>query len=189
MPNGARTIDSTLKVRRNRRSSTADRRLRLAVVAVLLVLMGPSLTGAAEEGALGDRTPARVRRHCPSCQLPATAVQKKPASGAHPESARLESIKRQILIKLGLSSKPQLPADAVPPRDVVMETLLRAEESAAGLERTTPSSSPASGRRGPQQQQQHPASDAESSAVEDDFYGKTSEIIAFAEPGSLSAVA
>lgn len=176
-----------------RRSSTADRRLRIAgLVALAVLFSGPSLTvtSAVDElGALSD-VHVRVRRHCPSCQLSATAVHRQhhksvasssPAAAAG-ESARLESIKRQILIKLGLNAKPLLPADAVPPRDVIMETLLRAEESASALGQRTTEPSPTPGRRA--QQHQHPASDADSSAIEDDFYGKTSEIIAFAEPGA-----
>lgn len=92
------------------------------------------------------------------------------------DSARIESIKRQILVKLGLSAKPNV--STIPPRDFILETLLRAEESVLVDQHHRPqteadlftatTSSDSSG----------------SPVLEDDFYGKTSEIIAFAEPGN-----
>lgn len=120
--------------------------------------------------------------HCPSCRLNnnhmiATTVEEQQEPAV--DSARIESIKRQILVKLGLSAKPNV--SAIPPRDFILETLLRAEESVLDPTSyrshqitedlfTPTTSSDSSGSSSP--------------VLEDDFYGKTSEIIAFAEPGN-----
>jgi hypothetical protein len=102
------------------------------------------------------------------------------------ESARLESIKRQILIKLGLNAKPNLLSSVIPPRDFILETLLRAEESS--VVSSSSSSRPHHGKQR-EQMQHHPhhsqadGSNVDNVIVDDDFYGKTSEIIAFGEPG------
>ncbi|KAI9559977.1 putative inhibin beta chain-like isoform X1 [Daphnia sinensis] len=160
-------------------------------------------------------TGGRARRHCPSCRLPATIQQKeedqlldgqRPAdddaktlvSLAHQQSmagdfARLESIKRQILIKLGLNAKPNLLSSVIPPRDFILETLLRAEESSVvtrAPHRPSSSSSTGSGSSSNNNKQRHhlhhsqaDAASVDNVIVDDDFYGKTSEIIAFGEPG------
>lgn len=127
----------------------------------------------------------RHHHHCPSCRLnnnhmiaAAEEQHQEPAV----DSARIESIKRQILVKLGLSAKPNV--SAIPPRDFILETLLRAEESVLD---------PAASSYRPHQAEDlfstSTATTSDSSGslpvLEDDFYGKTSEIIAFAEPGKL----
>jgi inhibin beta len=103
---------------------------------------------------------------CPNC------IQRDPKRG---DEIRLETIKRQILSKLGLKEKPNVTAPI--PREVIMETLYRAEETGdqhdgSGTDGRTVEEdvAGASSTRAP---------DSEP----DDFYGRTSEIIAFAEPG------
>ncbi|XP_075211119.1 inhibin subunit beta isoform X2 [Lycorma delicatula] len=90
--------------------------------------------------------------------------------GQDKDLLRLEAIKQQILSKLGLATKPNV-TSAVS-RDVVLKTILRAHETSSSSEEhqqdTLPP--PSSGI---------PSIDSEP----DDFYGRTSEIIAFAEPG------
>ena len=124
------------------------------------------------------------------------------------EDARLESIKRQILVKLGLESKPDYVsalgmAGRLPPRQVVLETLLRAEESvdealgpvAVAVPPQIASTTANLQHRSRQQQAQTNNEQGPTSSSpgghghivfnDDDFYGKTSEIIAFAEPGNI----
>ncbi|XP_032794663.2 histone-lysine N-methyltransferase, H3 lysine-79 specific [Daphnia magna] len=153
------------------------------------------------------RTGGRAQSHCPSCRLPATIQQKEEdqlegeraadaktvVSLAQQQSmagdlARLESIKRQILIKLGLNSKPNLSSSVIPPRDFILETLLRAEESSVVTRAPhRPSSSSSTSNNNRQRHHLHhsqaDAASVDNVIVDDDFYGKTSEIIAFGEPG------
>jgi inhibin beta len=106
---------------------------------------------------------------CPNCVQP---EQKR-------DEIRLETIKRQILSKLGLKEKPNVTSPV--PREVILETLYRAEETGGqqdgggGLVTQhvlyDDDSSPA------------PSSTRPPESEPDDFYGRTSEIIAFAEPG------
>lgn len=146
---------------------------------------------------------SRSRRHCPSCQLamanhqdqqrsqhtqqPIEQQQRHRSSESTTgqstvgDTARLESIKRQILVKLGLNAKPNL-LSTIPPRDFILETLLRAEESTIAAAPVAHSSD-TTGKH-----HHHHSASADSSqenSVEDDFYGKTSEIIAFGEPGDF----
>lgn len=91
----------------------------------------------------------------------------KPSS----QSVRLEAIKSQILSKLGLASKPNVTLPVS--RKVVQETIERAEAmegmDVQGWEgETAPPTT-----RIPQEV-----------AEPDDFYGRTKEIITFAEPGN-----
>lgn len=88
------------------------------------------------------------------------------------ETLRLESIKEQILTKLGLKSKPNVTKWL--PKEVIKKTLTMAEEDPAWSfvqkdypQTLLPSTTP------------YQLSDSEP----DDFYGRTSEIIGFAEPG------
>lgn len=109
---------------------------------------------------------------CPNCVQP--AEQKR-------DEIRLETIKRQILSKLGLKEKPNVTSPV--PREVILETLYRAEETGGHQD----------GNRGAGLVTQHVLYDDDSSPAPsstrppesepDDFYGRTSEIIAFAEPG------
>ena len=164
---------------------------RLLLLALLLLLITSSTVNG------------RVKRShfCPSCgsnhhhhheadDQDTVAINAVAVAG---ETARLESVKRQILIKLGLEAKPDVSAlgtaGRLPPREVVLETLLRAEESVDESTILSAPPSPASttttttNRR----RHQHSTDDSSSSSGgglhDDDFYGKTSEIIAFAEPG------
>ena len=115
----------------------------------------------------------RSRRQCPSCQPPPDSASETERQLA--DTARLESIKRQILIKLGLQAKPNV--STVPSRDFILETLLRAEESLDSESR------PANGRRIDGYTDPEVETTTTDGSVEDDFFGKTSEIIAFAEQG------
>lgn len=92
--------------------------------------------------------------------------------GKHPlpieiDSLRLEAIKRQILSKLGMIKKPNVTLEVS--RDVVLQTLYRAQETLPpNHEEDTDSPT----TKLPQHESEP-----------DDFYGRTSEIITFAEPG------
>lgn len=88
---------------------------------------------------------------------------------------RLETIKRQILSKLGLKEKPNVTAPV--PREVIMETLYRAEETGDQQDGS------GSDARIMDDDSAGPASTRAPESEPDDFYGRTSEIIAFAEPG------
>ena len=117
----------------------------------------------------------RHRRQCPSCHPPHDTASEKERQLA--DRARLESIKRQILTKLGLHAKPNV--SAVLSRDFILETLLRAEES---IDSETSSATN-------QEFDVNTDSNIETTvdgSVEDDFFGKTSEIIAFAEQGKTN---
>lgn len=83
---------------------------------------------------------------------------------------RLEAIKQQILSKLGLATKPNVTSTLS--RDVVLKTIFRAQE-------TSPTSEEHQQDTLPPPSSGLPNIDSEP----DDFYGRTSEIIAFAEPG------
>lgn len=90
----------------------------------------------------------------------------KPPSSPSPQSLRLEAIKTQILSKLGLATKPNVTLPVS--RKVVQDTIERAE-AVEGVEgETAPPTT-----RIPQEV-----------AEPDDFYGRTKEIITFAEPGN-----
>lgn len=83
---------------------------------------------------------------------------------------RREAIKYQILSKLGLKEKPHIRLPV--PRDVVLETLYRAGGnilSGSGKEEAKQAS----------REEDEELSEGDS----EDYFGKTSEIIAFAEPG------
>lgn len=89
-------------------------------------------------------------------------------------SLRLEAIKRQILSKLGLKHKPNVTHSL--PREVIMETLSRAEDNSDFF-------------RNSYSEENISTTSARTAAVDnsdfDDFYGRTSEIISFAEQGNL----
>jgi inhibin beta len=96
------------------------------------------------------------------------------------DEIRLETIKRQILSKLGLKEKPNITSPV--PREVILETLYRAEETGGRQD-------------GGLVAQEHVHADEDSpgpssarppESEPDDFYGRTSEIIAFAEPGETT---
>lgn len=100
---------------------------------------------------------------CPTCNLA--------RDGGSADEIRLEAIKRQILSKLGLKKKPTITLPV--PRDVIFETLSRAGEYPADS--------------APQSKSADESADADAEELlenePDDFYGRTSEIITFAEPG------
>jgi len=118
---------------------------------------------------------AAPRRLCPSCQPPPASITETERLSA--DSVRIESIKRQILVKLGLHAKPNV--SSVPSRDFILETLIRAEQSLDGDTGTTSTTGSTAAT----------SQDIETTtidpSVEDDFFGKTSEIITFAERGWL----
>ncbi|KAK9508047.1 hypothetical protein O3M35_007794 [Rhynocoris fuscipes] len=99
---------------------------------------------------------------CPNCLLNHEDEEGKYYERS--EAIRLEAIKLQILSKLGLSAKPNVSGTASLPRELVLQTLVRANEGP-----TTPANQ---------------ASNEDNEPTNtDDFYATTSEIIAFAEPG------
>ncbi|KAG8313092.1 hypothetical protein J6590_010186 [Homalodisca vitripennis] len=91
--------------------------------------------------------------------------QDKPPTLPSQQSLRLEAIKTQILSKLGLSAKPNITLTVS--RKVVQDTIERAEAVEGVEEETAPPTT-----RVPQEVSEP-----------DDFYGRTREIITFAEPG------
>ncbi|RZF41827.1 hypothetical protein LSTR_LSTR005289 [Laodelphax striatellus] len=92
------------------------------------------------------------------------------------DQLRLEAIKHQILSKLGLDSKPNI-TSAVS-KDVVLKTIRRAQEmSASSIDGDVNDPSGPSAAHAPTL----PLLESES----DDYFGRTSEIIAFAEPGHM----
>lgn len=103
---------------------------------------------------------------CPNC------IHKQKAEA---DSMRLEAIKRQILLKLGLRQKPKVTHSL--PKEVIMQTLYRAEDNREFFRNLTKEEVTTSKR---------------ASSVEmvdaDDFFGKTSEIISFAEEGKSSDI-
>jgi inhibin beta len=107
---------------------------------------------------------------CPNCVQP---EQKR-------DEIRLETIKRQILSKLGLKEKPNVTSPV--PREVILETLYRAEET--GDDQQHSGGSGLVTQRVPYDDDSPaPSSTRPPESEPDDFYGRTSEIIAFAEPG------
>lgn len=103
---------------------------------------------------------------CPNCLFKHDRDRERIES----DKLRLEAIKKQILQKLGLRSKPNVTHSL--PREVVIETLNRAEERDffRGYE-----------------EDEFPTTSEKDGNIEtvdaDDFYGRTSEIISFAEQG------
>lgn len=108
---------------------------------------------------------------CPNCLFKHDRDREKLES----DKLRLEAIKRQILQKLGLRAKPNVTHSL--PKEVVMATLSRAEEGdPSGAFAGNPDFSTTSEKT------------ASMETVEaDDFYGRTSEIISFAEQGNLTS--
>uniref|UniRef100_A0AAR5PKV3 TGF-beta family profile domain-containing protein n=1 Tax=Dendroctonus ponderosae TaxID=77166 RepID=A0AAR5PKV3_DENPD len=102
---------------------------------------------------------------CPNCLFKHDRDREKLES----DKLRLEAIKRQILQKLGLRAKPNVTHSL--PKEVVMATLSRAEDGdftgAFGENPDFPTTSEKSGNL--------------DTVEADDFYGRTSEIISFAE--------
>lgn len=89
------------------------------------------------------------------------------------DNLRLEAIKRQILSKLGLRHKPNVTYSL--PRELILDTLFRAEDSIAS-------------RNSIRDEDDMSTTSARTSTLDtvdvDDFYGRTSEIISFAEQGN-----
>lgn len=96
-------------------------------------------------------------KKCPNCRQSADDAQRQAT-----DELRIEVIKQQILSKLGLKQKPNITSSI--PREVVLDTLWRADEGMDLLN--------------PRIQGNRPKSDNG-----DDYYARTSEIITFAEPG------
>ncbi|GAB6027488.1 hypothetical protein CHUAL_001741 [Chamberlinius hualienensis] len=97
------------------------------------------------------------RNRCPNCMIPNDDAQRQAV-----DNLRIETIKIQILSKLGLKHKPNITMSI--PREVVLDTLWKADE---GMDLLNPT---VQGNRA----KTEPA---------DDYYARTSEIITFAEPG------
>lgn len=104
---------------------------------------------------------------CPNCSYK-TAEAKTDA-----DKWRLDAIKGQILSKLGLKKKPSVTHSL--PKDVIMQTLYRAEDNRDFFKNLT------------REEEEMQTTSARTSSVDvgdvDDFYGRTSEIISFAEEG------
>lgn len=109
------------------------------------------------------------RPFCPNC-LTDTEIK------AETDKLRLDAIKKQILSKLGLRQKPNVTHSL--PRDVIMETLSRAEDNSDFFSNFRDSDDINTSTTTSQRTTVTDAMDF------DDFYGRTSEIISFAEKGS-----
>ena len=94
---------------------------------------------------------------CPNCLLNNNNEEEEGKYYERGEVLRLEAIKEQILTKLGLSARPNV--SGALPRDIVLQTLSRAHEG--------------------------PPLKPPPKEAQDEFYSSTSEIITFAEPGTL----
>lgn len=104
--------------------------------------------------------------NCPNCFYKSDSGLK-----SQTDSIRLEAIKRQILSKLGLRQKPNITHSL--PRELILETLSRAEDSEV-----------LSGNINPDEDNISTTSartTKDETVDADDFYGKTSEIISFGE--------
>lgn len=108
---------------------------------------------------------------CPNCLYKNDRDREK----SETDKLRLEAIKKQILSKLGLRQKPNVTHSL--PKEVVWETLYRAEDENSDFLRNFDS------------EENFSTTSAKSSTMEtvdvDDFYGRTSEIISFAEEGKF----
>ena len=94
------------------------------------------------------------------------------------DEIRLEAIKHQILSKLGLKQKPTITLPV--PRDVILETLSRAGDYPSNINLLN-------NKEEVKKTEQETELEEELLESEpDDFYGRTSEIITFAEPGEYS---
>lgn len=118
-----------------------------------------------EKTAMEDSS-RRPSPSCPNC-LYKSSTETKTAT----DNLRLEAIKRQILSKLGLRQKPNVTHSL--PKEVIMQTLYRAEDSQDAFTNMSGEDVPTTSTR---------TAGLETVDV-DDFYGRTSEIISFAEKG------
>lgn len=104
---------------------------------------------------------------CPNCLYKNERDRQKET-----DKLRLEAIKKQILTKLGLRQKPNVTHSL--PKEIIWETLSRTEEEDSDFFRSFDGDG-------------FSTTSAKSSTAEtvdvDDFYGRTSEIISFAEEG------
>lgn len=120
---------------------------------------------------------------CPNC-LHKSRHQQSATSKSETDNLRLEAIKRQILSKLGLRQKPNVTHSL--PKEVVMQTLYRAEDNRDFFVNENGGGG-GTANGGHQEDAMLSTTSARSTAAEqmdiDDFYGRTSEIISFAEEG------
>lgn len=105
--------------------------------------------------------PEGSRRSISSSSNEAEKQQQQQEQQQSVDGLRIEAIKQQILNKLGLKQKPNITTTI--PREVILETLWRADEGKDALDFHIPGNNPKS--------------------EADDYYARTSEIITFAEPG------
>lgn len=131
---------------------------------------------------------------CPNCL---SVASNRPLA----ERLKVEAIKKQILSKLNLPERPNITASI--PRELVLEALRKAQLDTNNYHSFTPHTFSFSSAHSPQpdlsqstshqnfhstHQTPYQESDTSNfiSSSSDDYYGKTSEIIAFAEPGKRS---
>lgn len=140
-----------------------------------------------ENGTTTDSNIAFHQMHgCPNCL---SIAANRPLA----EKLKVEAIKKQILSKLNLPERPNITSPI--PRELVLEALRKAQLDAYGSTNYHPVisshsfSSSHSSQADLTQSSRHYHSTHEPdnfnyiSNSPDDYYGKTSEIIAFAEPG------
>lgn len=131
---------------------------------------------------------------CPNC-LHKThhQQQQQQSSKSETDNLRLEAIKRQILSKLGLRQKPNVTHSL--PKEVVMQTLYRAEDNrdfSGGDGGGGGGGGGGANNAGQPEDAMLSTTSARTTGTEqmdvDDFYGRTSEIISFAEEGKRANV-
>lgn len=96
------------------------------------------------------------------------------------DEIRLEAIKLQILSKLGLKEKPSITLPV--PREVLIETLSRAGDYPVNGGDLLSENA----QDGAEESKKEKEAEVDEGPIEsepDDFYGRTSEIITFAQPG------
>lgn len=111
---------------------------------------------------------------CPNCLYENEINREK----LETDKLRLEAIKKQILQKLGLRQKPNVTHSL--PKEIIWETLSRAEDENSDFLRNF------------DREETFSTTSDRSNSMEtvdvDDFYGRTSEIIVFAEEGKLFSI-
>lgn len=107
--------------------------------------------------------------NCPNCQFKNEIDRER----LETDKLRLEAIKKQILQKLGLRQKPNVTNSL--PKEIIWQTLYRAEDENSDFLSNF------------DREENFSTTSDRSSTLEtvdvDDFYGRTSEIIVFAEEG------
>lgn len=106
------------------------------------------------------------------------------------DHSRLEAIKQQILLKLNLSEKPNVTSSI--PKQFILDTLDRASASdfkySMMMMQSDNDNLDAEKLQHLKNESKYDEKDADEDSEADDFYGKTKEIISFAEKGKSTSL-